>query len=159
MNTRASSRRQPTASLVNQQLEGDLEQAVSLHARLLLVDGPSWVGHEIKHNDDANIIIIDSTLISCGSKLQYQTLMRFLQDPMQCVPFRDLMPSFNYQRDRNVLSKRMQKLRRKLPPYLTIRCEIGQGYVLREKPHKREHEIQGCSQGEQEVRQGNTPVL
>src|SRR5437016_2706847 len=136
MNTRSSSREQQTASMTNQQLEGDLEQAVSLHARLLLVDGPSW-GHEIKHNDDANTIIIDSTLISCGSKLQYQTLMRFLQDPMQCVPFRDLMPSFNYQRDRNVLSKRMQKLRRKLPPYLTISCEIGQGYVLREKPHKR----------------------
>ena len=145
MNTRSSSRRQPTASLVNQQREGDLEQAVPLHTRLLLVDGPLWVGHEIKHNDDANTIIIDSTLISCGSKQQYQTLMRFLQDPMQCVPFRDLMPSFNYQRDRNVLSKRMQKLRQKLPPSLTIHCEIGQGYVLREKSQKREHEIQGCS--------------
>ena len=141
MNTRSSSREQQTASMTNQQLEGDLEQAVSLHTRLLLVEGPSWVGHEIKHNDDANTIIIDSTLISCGSKLQYQTLMRFLQDPMQCVPFRDLMPSFNYQRDRNVLSKRMQKLRQKLPPSLTIRCEIGQGYVLREKPHKEERSV------------------
>ena len=152
MNTRSSSMEQQAASRVNHQLERDPEQAVSFHTRLLLVDGPSWVGHEIKHNDNANTIIIDSTLISCGSKLQYQTLMRFLQDPMECVPFRDLMPSFNYQRDRNVLSKRMQKLRRKLPPYLTIRCEIGQGYVLREKPHKREHEIQGCSPSRKSVR-------
>src|SRR5436189_6481808 len=116
MNTHSSSRRQQTASLVNQQLESDLELAVSFHTRLLLVDGPSWVGHEIKHNDDAHTIIIDSTLILCGSKEEYQTLMRLLQDLMQCVAFCDLMPSFEYERDRDALGKRIQKVRRKLPP-------------------------------------------
>ena len=145
MNTHSSSMEQQTASRVNHQLERDLEHAVPFHTPLLLVDGPSWVGHEIKHNDNANIIIIDSTLIPCGSKVEYQTLMRLLQDPTECVPFGDLMPSFEYQRDRDTLGKRIQKLRRKLPPYLTIRCEIGAGYVLREKSHKKEHEIQGSS--------------
>ena len=65
--------------------------------------------------------------------MEYQTLLRLLQKPMECVPFRDLMPSFNYQRDREALGKRVQKVRRKLPPDLTIRCEIGEGYILREK--------------------------
>ena len=152
MNTRSSSMEQQTASLVNQQLERNREHAASLHTRLLLVDGPSWVGHEIKQNEDANTIIIDSTLILCRSKVEYQTLIRLLQDPMECVPFYDLMPSFEYQRDRETLGKRIQKLRRKLPPYLTIRCEIGEGYVLREKPHKKEDEIQGCSPGAHEIR-------
>jgi hypothetical protein len=122
--------------LAHQQLEGDREYAGSHHRRLLLVDGPSWVGHEIKHNDEANLIIIDGTLILCGSKVEYQTLIRLLQDPLECVPFSDLMPSFEYQRDRKALGKRIQKLRRKLPPKLTIGCEIGAGYVLREKSHE-----------------------
>src|SRR4051794_39252813 len=111
MNTRSS-------SMVNQQLEGDLEHAGSLHRRLLLVDGPSWIGHEIQHNDDAKTIIIDGMLILCGSKVEYQTLMRLLQNPMECVPFCDFMPAFEYKRDRDTLGKRIQKLRRKLPAYL-----------------------------------------
>ncbi len=122
---------QQTVSKINQQLE----HAESLHKQLLLVDGPSWVGHEIKQNDDTNTMIIDHTLILCGSKVEYQTLIRLLQDPMECVSFCDLMPSFEYERDRDTLGKRIQKLRRKLPPYLTIRCEIGEGYILREKSH------------------------
>jgi hypothetical protein len=132
MNTRSSSTER---HLVHHQLEGDREHAGSLHRRLLLADGPSWVGHEIKHNEEANLIIIDGTLILCGSKVEYQTLIRLLQDPLECVPFGDLMPSFEYQRDRKALGKRIQKLRRKLPPSLSIGCEIGAGYVLREKSH------------------------
>jgi hypothetical protein len=128
MDTRSSSTER---HLVQQQLEGDREHAGSLHRRFLLVDGPSWVGHEIKHNEDANLIIIDGTLILCRSKVEYQTLIRLLQDPLECVPFDDLMPSFEYQRDRKALGKRIQKL----PPCLTIGCEIGAGYVLREKSH------------------------
>jgi hypothetical protein len=130
MNTRSSSTQR---HLVQQQLKGDREHSGPLHRWLLLVDGPSWVGHEIKHNEDANLIIIDGTLILCGSTVEYQTLIRLLQDPLECVPFSDLMPSFEYQRDRKALGKRIQKLRRKLPPYLSIGCEIGAGYVLREK--------------------------
>ncbi len=118
-----------TTAMLNRQLE----HGGSLHTWLPLVDGPSWDGHEIKHNDEAYAIIIDNTLILCGSQVEYQTLLRLLQEPMECVPFRDLMPSFNYQRDREALGKRIQKVRRKLPPYLTIRCEIGEGYILREK--------------------------
>ena len=114
-----------TTAMLNRQLEHG--------GSLPLVDGPSLDGHEIKHNDEAYTIIIDNTLILCGSRMEYQTLLRLLQEPMECVPFRDLMPSFNYQRDREALGKRIQKVRRKLPPYLTIRCEIGEGYILREK--------------------------
>lgn len=90
MNTRSS-------PMVNQHKECDLENGGSLQTWLSLIDGPSWVGHEIKHSDDAKTIIIDSTLILCGSQVEYQTLMRLLQDPMECVPFGDLMPSFEYQ--------------------------------------------------------------
>jgi hypothetical protein len=143
MNTRSYFMKQQTASMISQQLECDLENAVSFHTYLLLVEGPSWDGHEIKHNDDANAVIIDNTLILCGSKVEYQTLLRLLQKSTECVPFTDLMPSFKYERDRDALGKRIQKLRPKLPPYLTITCEIGRGYVLREVSHKNEHEIQG----------------
>jgi hypothetical protein len=142
MNRRFSSMEQQTISLTNQHVECHLKNAVALHRRLLLVDGPSWGGHEIKQNDEANIIIIDSTLIPCGSKEEYQTLIRLLQDPMECVAFCDLMPFFEYKRDRDTLGKRIQKLRRKLPPELTIRCESGVGYTLREKSHKKAQEVQ-----------------
>jgi hypothetical protein len=137
---------QQTASMVHQHLDHDLEHVRDLHTRLLLVDGPIWIGHEIKQSDDAKAVIIDRTLILCRSKVEYQTLMRLLQDPMKCVPFRDLMTSFNPERDREALGKRIQKIRRKLPADLMIHCEIGQGYVLREKSHQKEQEIQGRDQ-------------
>src|ERR1700726_3172275 len=93
MNTDSSSMEQQTASMVHQQLDHDLEHVGYLHTQLLLVDGPTWVGHEIKQSDDAKTVIIDHTLILCGSHVEYQTLMRLLQNPMECVPFRDLMTS------------------------------------------------------------------
>jgi len=108
------------------------EEIAPVQTWLALQDGPSWEGHEIKHNDDANTVVIDSTLILCRSKVEYQTLMRLLAQPKECVPFDDLMPSFDYARDREALGKRVGRLRRKLPPTLTIRCELGEGYVLRE---------------------------
>jgi len=146
MNTGSSSMEQQTASMVHQHLEHDLEQVRDLHTRILLVDGPTWVGHEIKQSDDAKAVIIDRTLILCRSKGEYQTLMRLLQDPMKCVPFCDLMISFNHRRDRETLGKRIQKIRRKLPADLMIHCEIGQGYVLREKSQNNEQKISGREQ-------------
>ncbi len=136
MNRRFSSMEQQTISLTNQDVECHLKNVGALHKSLLLVDGPSWVGHEIKQNDEANIILIDSMLIACRSKEEYQTLIRLLQYPMECVAFCDLMPFFEYERDRDTLGKRIQKLRRKLPPSMTIRCEAGVGYILREKSQK-----------------------
>jgi hypothetical protein len=129
---------QQTDSMAHQQLE----PVGYLHRRILLTDGPLWIGHEIKQNDDAKAVIIDRTLILCRSKGEYQTLMRLLQDPMECVSFRDLMISFKHERDRKALGKRIQKLRRKLPAYLMIGCEIGEGYILREKSLEEECSVQ-----------------
>jgi hypothetical protein len=108
---------------------------------LALQDGPSWDGHEIKQNDDANTVVIDSVLILCRSKVEYQTFMQLLAQPRECVPFDDLMPSFDYVRDRDALGKRIGRLRRKLPPTLTIRCELGEGYVLRETHIQEDQEV------------------
>ena len=134
MSIRSSSREQQTKRVINEHGPHNQREDSPPSSWFPLVEGPVWEGHEIKHNDGANAVVIDRVLILCRSQTEYQTLMRFLQDPMECVPFGDLMPSFEYKRDRDTLGKRIQKLRRKLPPSLTIRCEIGEGYVLREMP-------------------------
>ena len=57
------------------------EGSTTAQTWLALQDGPSWDGHEIKHNDDANTVVIDSVLVLCRTKVEYQTFMRLLAQP------------------------------------------------------------------------------